>query len=164
MKRGDRVMTPEWCARDIVGYFGLPDDGVLEPFRGSGVFTTLCPGWDWCEIDDGRDFFDHADPVDYIVSNPPYSKTRLCFRHAATLAENIIFLVPLRNVFSGYGFIKEIMDYGGIKAIRLYGTGGNLGFPMGNAIGAMHFARGWTGPTTWSDGSGKKNEQQGRLF
>jgi hypothetical protein len=34
--------------------------------------------------------------------------------------------------------------------IRLYGTGGTLGFPMGNAVGAIHCQRGYSGPTQWS--------------
>lgn len=66
------------------------------------------------------------------------------------MADNLLYLVPLRNVFSGFGFIRNIYDFGGIKAIRNYGTGGTLGFPMGNAVGAMHIQKGWTGPTDWT--------------
>lgn len=147
--RGDRVYTPAWVAADMVAHFA-PTGSILEPFRGTGVFTDLLPHASWCEIDDGRDFFAWRDPVNWIITNPPYSKTRPCFRHAATLADHVVFLVPLRNVFSGFGFIEEIMSYGGIAEIRLYGTGGSVGFPMGNAIGAMHFSRGWKGSTTWT--------------
>ena len=32
----------------------------------------------------------------------------------------------------------------------LYGTGGKLGFPMGNAVGAMHIERGWQADTRFS--------------
>jgi hypothetical protein len=142
-------MTPKWVAKDMVSYFS-PDGTILEPFKGSGVFTELMPSASWCEIDEGIDFFQWREPVDWIVTNPPYSKTRLCFNHATKLATNIVFLVPLRNIFSGYGFVCEIYRYGGIAAIRLYGTGGRVGFPMGNAVGAFHFQRGYTGPTTWS--------------
>ena len=149
-KRGDRVFTPDWCAADMVAHF-KPTGRRLEPFLGDGVFLRYMPGIEWCEIDKGRDFFDWREPVDWIVTNPPYSKTRPCFRHAATIADNIVFLVPLRNVFSGYGFVREILDYGGMVAIRVYGTGARLGFPMGNACGAIHFQRGYRGPTTWTD-------------
>lgn len=148
-KRGDRVMTPIWVAKDMIAHF-KPSGSILEPFRGSGVFTDLLPSARWCEIDQGVDFFDHRDSVDWVFTNPPYSKTRLCFNHAARFAANIVFLVPLRNIFSGYGFVCEIYHYGGIAAIRLYGTGGRVGFPMGNAVGAMHFKRGYDGPTDWS--------------
>lgn len=149
-KRGDRVMTPEWAAKDMVDFF-QPSGRVLEPFRGEGVFTNLCPDWDWCEIDEEKDFFDWKDPADWVVSNPPYSKLRPVWRHAATLADNIVFLVPLRNHFSGYGFVKEGREYGGIAHIRLYGTGSKLGFPMGNAIGAIHWKKGYKGLSGWSD-------------
>ena len=149
-KRGDRVYTPDWCAADMVAHFA-PTGRKLEPFKGTGVFLRYMPDAAWCEIDENRNFFDWHDPVDWIMSNPPYSLTRSCFRHAATLAENIVFLVPLRNVFSGYGFVREILDYGGIREVRLYGTGGRLGFPMGNAVGAVHMERGYRGQTAWTD-------------
>ena len=154
-KKGDRVYTPEWAARDMIEFF-KPTGRVLEPFKGGGVFTNLCPSWDWCEIEEGKDFFEWKEPVDWIVSNPPYSKLRPVWRHAATIADNIVYLIPLRNFFSGYGFVREALDYGGIVHIRLYGTGGRLGFPMGNAVGAIHWRRGYTGQTGWSDGSNAK--------
>lgn len=148
--RSDRVMTPAWCAADMVEYFH-PTGRILEPFKGAGVFLTYLPSAAWCEVDEGRDFFDWRDPVDWIISNPPYSQTRPAFRHARVLAHDVVFLVPLRNIFSGYGFIRELRQEGGIAAIRLYGTGSRLNFPMGNAIGAVHWQRNYIGPITLSD-------------
>ncbi len=143
-------MTPEWCARDMVEYF-QPTGRILEPFRGEGVFCQILPSAAWCEIDEGRDFYEWVTPVDWIISNPPYSITRAVFAHARRLATNVVFLVPLRNIFSGYGFVRELRSQGGLPAIRLYGTGGRLGFPMGNCIGAIHWQLGYTGPTLLSD-------------
>lgn len=151
IKRGDRVYTPRWVVLDIIEHFNLPEVYVLEPFRGQGAFTRERPLWKWCEIDDGRDFFDERDPIKWIVSNPPYSKLRPVWRHAATLAANIVFLIPLRNWTSGYGFVREALAYGNPREIRLYGTGANVGFPMGNAIAAIWWERGYRGPTVWSD-------------
>ena len=149
-KTGDVVYTPEWVARDMIGYF-QPEGVVLDPCRGKGVFHDLLPSDSpWCEITDGRDFFEWTEPVDWVISNPPYSLTRPWFRHSYTIAEHLVYLVPLRNVFSGYGFLKEINDFGGIAGIRVYGTGGSLGFPMGNAVGAMHVHRGYSGPMDYS--------------
>jgi hypothetical protein len=147
--RGDRVFTPEWCARDMVEHF-KPAGRILEPFKGGGVFTTLLPQADWCEIEEGRDFFAWSEPVEWIISNPPYSKTRDCFRHGYRVAQNVVYLVPLRNVFSGHGFVVELHQTGGIAEIRCYGTGSKLGFPMGNAVGAIHWKRGYDGPTRFS--------------
>lgn len=157
MKKGDRVYTPEWVAKDMINFFN-PTGRVLEPFRGGGVFTNLCPEWDWCEIDDGKDFFQWTQPVDWVVSNPPYSKLRPVWNHAAKVSKNIVYLIPLRNFFSGYGFIREAFQYGGLVHIRTYGTGGRLGFPMGNAVGAIHWKKGYTGPTHWSDVGRSKGE------
>lgn len=149
-KRGDIVYTPDWVAKDMVDFFS-PSGSILEPCKGDGVFLKFLPSTtEWCELQEGRDFFEWMERVDWIISNPPYSKVRPWFRHSYEIADNIVYLVPLRNVFSGYGFIREIYAYGGIRHIRVYGTGGRLGFPMGNAIGAMHLQRDYIGDVGFS--------------
>jgi len=148
-KRGDKVMTPAWVVADVVAVFS-PAGRILEPCKGEGAFVNALPGCEWCEIDEGRDFFDWTEQVDWVISNPPYSKTRPWFRHSYKIAKNLLYLVPLRNVFSGFGFLKEIDDFGGFRHIRVYGTGGRLGFPMGNAVGVMHIERGYKGPCEFS--------------
>lgn len=149
-RRGDVVYTPAWCAEDMVRHF-QPAGTILEPCKGEGVFLDYLPDDTlWCEITEGRDFFDWTEPVDWVISNPPYSMTRKWFRHSYGIADHLLYLVPLRNVFSGYGFVREIHEFGGIRELRTYGTGGRLGFPMGNAVGAFHIERGYTGETTFS--------------
>jgi hypothetical protein len=148
-KLGDVVYTPAWAAIDMVEHF-CPAGRVLDPCRGEGAFTDVLPGAEWCEITEGLDFFDWTDRVDWVVGNPPYSLTRKWFAHSYRVADHLLYLVPLRNVFSGYGFVREIYEYGGICEIRVYGTGGRLGFPMGNAVGAFHIARGYRGETVFS--------------
>ena len=149
-KQGDVVYTPTWCAQDMIDHFH-PSGVVLDPCRGGGAFHDLLPaGSPWCEITDGVDFFSWDRPVDWVIGNPPYSMTRPWFAHSYKIADHLLYLVPLRNVFSGYGFIKEIHEFGGIQAIRVYGTGGSLGFPMGNAVGAFHITRGYVGPTDFT--------------
>jgi hypothetical protein len=146
-KSGDVVYTPRWVAADMVNHF-QPTGRILDPCRGLGAFTDhLSPDTAWCEITDGRDFFHWHESVDWAIGNPPYSMTRPWFRHSYGIAANLVYLVPLRNVFSGYGFLCEIHGYGGIREIRTYGTGGRLGFPMGNAVGALHVQRGYRGST-----------------
>lgn len=149
-KPEDVVYTPDWCARDIVEHFA-PSGVVLDPCRGKGAFHDLLPeGSPWCEISEGTDFFDWSTPVDWVIGNPPYSLTRPWFRHSYDIADHLVYLVPCRNVFSAYGFLREIHEYGGFRGIRAYGTGGRLGFPMGNAVAAFHIERQWRGPTTFS--------------
>lgn len=148
-KRGDVVYTPDWAAYDMVSHFA-PRGRVLDPCRGKGAFTQFLPDADWCEISDGRDFFAWTEQVDWVIGNPPYSLTRKWFQHSYTIAQHLVYLVPLRNVFSGFGFVREIHDFGGIREIRTYGTGGKLGFPMGNAVGAFHIERDYAGATVFS--------------
>jgi hypothetical protein len=149
-KQGDVVYTPAWAAMDMVEHFA-PSGIVLDPCRGLGAFHDLLPdGSPWCEITDNRDFFAWTEPVDWVIGNPPYSLTRAWFRHSYKIADHLCYLVPLRNVFSGYGFVKEIHEFGGIRELRVYGTGGRLGFPMGNAVGAFHVERGYSGQTAFT--------------
>lgn len=149
-KRGDVVYTPDWCAKDMIDHFD-PAGVVLDPCRGLGAFHDLLPeGSPWCEITDGSDFFDWTTPVDWVIGNPPYSLTRKWFAHSYTIAEHLVYLIPLRNFFSGYGFVRDLHEWGGIREIRCYGTGGRLGFPMGNAVGAIHAQRGHGGSTDFT--------------
>lgn len=149
-KQGDIVYTPGWVAKDMVEHFA-PSGTVLDPCRGLGVFGEhLEPDHRWCEITEGVDFFAWTDHVDWVISNPPYSMTREWFRHSYEVADHLCYLVPLRNVFSGYGFVREIYEFGGIREMRVYGTGGRLGFPMGNAVGALHVERAYRGDCTFS--------------
>ena len=167
-KRGDVVPTPQWAAEDMVDHFH-PSGRLLDPCRGTGVFYDLLAARghaDWYEITEELNFFACSGHYDWVIGNPPYSLTREWFRHSYTIAENLLYLVPLRNVFSGYGFIQEIYEFGGIAAIRVYGTGGLLGFPMGNAVGALHIQRDYPGPTEWSffDQPARPAGVQDRLF
>ena len=142
----DVVYTPDWCAQDMLDWF-KPCGKVLDPCKGAGAFFDKMPdGAEWCEIREGRDFFEWREPMNWIVSNPPYSNFRVFLNHSFTVADNIVYLVPVKNVFSAYGMLKEVKEYGGIAGIRLYGGGARVGFPMGNAIGAVHFKRGHSGP------------------
>src|SRR5688572_14100857 len=69
----DVVYTPPKLARDIVDFFS-PAGLCLDPCLGDAVFFNLLPvGSEWCEIEMGRDFYAWTKPVDWIISNPPYS-------------------------------------------------------------------------------------------
>jgi len=149
-KKGDVVYTPDWAAKDMVEYF-QPSGRILEPAYGKGaIFNYLPEGSEWTEIAMGRDFFQTIGPYDWVITNPPYSMTREWFKHSYKIATNLIYLVPLRNVFSGFGFIREIYEFGGIKEIRVYGTGGLLNFPMGNACGVFHIVKDYKGDCKFS--------------
>lgn len=148
-KKGDVVYTPDWAALDMVKHFA-PSGRVLEPFKGGGVFLKFIPNAEWCEAAEGRDFFKWTEHVDWIITNPPYSILRECWRHASRVADHIVFLVPIRNFFGSDGFMRELHAWGGLPECRIYGTGTRLGFPFGNCVAAIYTQRGYRGDMRWS--------------
>lgn len=68
--------TPRELATDLIRHTPLSDgDIVLEPFRGDGAFYDALPSGvqkEWCETTQGRDYQSHTEPIDWVVSNPPY--------------------------------------------------------------------------------------------
>lgn len=140
----DCIMTPKWVAEDMIAHFS-PSGNILEPCKGDGVFTELLPKANWCEIKEGKDFFSYHSKVDWIISNPPFSVMRKFILHSFEVADEIVYLVPVWKIYLSYGLVKETVKFGGMKEIRWYGTGGDLGFPMGNGIGAVHWSRNYKG-------------------
>jgi hypothetical protein len=53
----------------------FPIEGkVLEPCKGEGAFLQYyLTDADWCEIAEGKNYYDYEKKVDWIVTNPPYS-------------------------------------------------------------------------------------------
>ncbi len=144
---GDVVYTPDWVARDMVEYF-QPSGRILEPSCGDGAFLRHLPaGTEWCEIERGRDFFAWHESVDWCFGNPPYSMFSKWLAHSMGIADNICYFIPLTRLFNSGFFIRRMLEWGNIKTIRYYADGGELGFPIGFAIGAVHWERGYTGAT-----------------
>lgn len=157
--RNDLVFTPKELAKKIIDHFE-PDGIVLDPSRGEGAFTEMLelysnenPGRiksiDWCEITQGRDFFDYDRKVDWIVTNPPWSKARDFMTHGFEVADNVVYLITINHVFTK-ARLRGMRESGfGIREIFCFDTPPN--FPSsGFQCGAVHFQRGWTGPTTIS--------------
>ena len=65
----DKVYTPSSLAELIINHF-KPTGKILEPCRGKGAFSNLMPNCDWCEIDEGKDFFTIEGHWDWLVTNP----------------------------------------------------------------------------------------------
>ena len=68
----DVVFTPSEVAAAMVRHF-RPYGRVLDPCKGDGAFLSLLDEADYCELQEGRDFFEWSEPVDWIIGNPPYS-------------------------------------------------------------------------------------------
>lgn len=146
VQAADIVLTPNDIAKAVVDHF-RPYGKILDPCKGDGAFLQFMPGADWCEIREGRDFYQHQEPVDWIVSNPPYSIFSPFLRHAFTIARNIVFLIPVNKVYNSDRMMREIWEWGGVPEIYVIGPGASLGFPIGFCIGAVHFQKGYRGST-----------------
>ena len=146
----DKVMTPTATGSIIVDYFN-PAGVVLEPCRGTGNIYNILVGRKgvtsvpYCEIDEGLDFFDFTDHVDWIVTNPPFSIFDAFLLHSFEVADNVVFFCPLNKVFKSMKIDRAIQSYGGIKEVLHMGTGSQHGFPFGFPVGCIHYARGYIG-------------------
>jgi len=155
----DVVYTPRWLAREIVDHF-QPSGFCLDPCTGDGAFFECLPaGSAWCEIERGRDFYAWTEPVDWVISNPPYSHLLSWIRHSFAVASNIVYLVPLHRVMGSEKFLRDVVDYGGLKEIFTIGTGTSVGFPFGHALVAVHYRRDWHGGTMWSQLGGAESRR-----
>ncbi|HHX91393.1 MAG TPA: transcriptional regulator [Paracoccus sp.] len=142
----DVVLTPELLAARIVGVFADRMKGdVLDPCRGDGAFFNAFPTHVtsyWCEIGEGRDFFGWSQKVDWIVTNPPYSKLRSFLVHAMALADNVVFLTSL-NHLNTRARIRDIRE-AGFGARRVVLVPLPEGWPhSGFQFAAVHLQRGW---------------------
>ena len=148
-KSDDVVQTPVELAERIVNHF-KPRGRMLEPCRGEGNFLRFMPGAFWCEISEGSNFLNWHAPVDWIVTNPPWSQIRLFLQHAMRVSENIVFLITVNHIWTK-ARIRDIQERGfGIKEICL--TEMPKEFPQsGFQLGAVHLVRDWEGPITLSD-------------
>lgn len=144
----DKVYTPSAIAKLIISKFN-PTGKVLDPFKGKGAFYDNYPSdieKDWCEIDEGRDFFEYTDHVDWIITNPPYSIYDEVMEHSMEIADNIVYLVPLSKVVSSLGRIKKIFEFGGVPYLYIIGAS-RCGFPFGFPACAIYIQKGYTGDT-----------------
>lgn len=145
---GDKVYTPANIAKHIIDSFSISGK-VLDPFKGKGAFFDNFPEnveKDWCELDEGKDFFQYNEMVDWIVSNPPYSIFNDVLEHSFKLSDNIVYLIPINKLTSSFTRIKKLKEWGGIPKIILMSPK-EIGFPFGFAVGAVYFKKGYKGYT-----------------
>ena len=141
----DIVFTPHRVSKWIVNFLS-PHGTCLDPCKGDGAFLKYLPeGSDYCEINDGKDFFDYYQKLDWIIVNPPYSIFEEFLRHSFSLAVNVSFLVPTNKIFQRQIIMDAITEYGGIKSIVIFGSGTLIEFPFGFSVGNFHFQKGYKG-------------------
>tara|TARA_R110001583_G_scaffold161109_1_gene313021 strand:+ start:10849 stop:11349 length:501 start_codon:yes stop_codon:yes gene_type:complete len=137
--------TKPHVARAIVNHFS-PSGKILEPFRGTGVFYNELPkGTLWCEIDDGINFYDFNEQVDWIVTNPTWSDLTDVMKHAFSIAQNTVLLIPLSKLYSSMPRMALEREIAGIREQLILGSGREIGFDLGFPMAAIHFERGYHG-------------------
>ncbi len=146
----DKVMTPRPLARAIVDHF-QPKGSILEPCCGDGAFLDAFEialdketrqEVSVCEIERGVDFFDWEFPVDWIVTNPPWSQIRPFLLHGMQVSANIVFLMTINHAWTK-ARLRDVRDLGfGIKEIAICDTPKE--FPAsGFQLGVVHYQHGW---------------------
>ena len=140
----DDIQTPSELAERLVRHF-KPQGRILEPCAGDGNFLRLLPDADWCEIKGGRDFLQYAAPVDWIITNPPWSRIREFLVHSFTLANDVAFLMTVNHAWTK-ARLREMHQHGfGLRQIALVAT--PVSFPpTGFQLGMVHYQRSWHGP------------------
>ena len=151
-KSDDVVMTPLELAEKLVNHF-KPQGKGLEPCCGSGNILKYLDNADWCEISKGKDFFNYNKKVDYIFTNPPWSKIRPFLQHAMNIANDIYFLFTINHLWTK-ARLRDIKNNGyGVVEICLFDTPKE--FPQsGFQCGMVHIKKDYTENTiklTWLD-------------
>lgn len=109
----DIVYTPNDIAAGIVRFLN-PKGKCLDPCKGDGAFYNYLPsGSDYCEIREGKDFFDYTEKVDWVIGNPPYSIFEQFLHKSFSIADNVAFLVPTNKVFQRQLIMERINKWGG---------------------------------------------------
>lgn len=143
-KREDCVQTPIELAKQLVEHF-KPIGRILEPCKGNGNFLSVLPKeTEWCEILEGKDFFDFDKKVDWIITNPPYSKMRKFIRKSMEVSDNIVFLTTINHLWLK-ARLRDIFGKGfGIKEILIFDTPKT--FPQsGFQIGCFYLKKNYKG-------------------
>ena len=126
----DVFITPVELAKKHIDYLDANDDDIwYDPFRNSGSYYNNFPtdNKKWSEILDNKDFFEFDEPVNIIVSNPPYSFIDDILTKSVALNPRIIsYLIGQGNLTArrieymnnnGYGLHKLRM----LKVHKWYG-------------------------------------------
>lgn len=145
----DIVMTPEWLAKEIIEHFN-PYGVILDPCRGEGAFYDNFPGNnnEWCELGEGVDFLTYNKKVDWIITNPPWSKMQQFLAHGMKVAENIVYLTTI-NHYTTKKRIRDMREHNfAIKEIYCVPTPKNPWPQLGFQLAAIHTQKGYSGGIT----------------
>lgn len=145
--KGDIVYTPDFVSKNIIDSLS-PLGLCLDPCKGDGAFYKYLPeNSDYCELTEGKDFFNYSKQVDWVIGNPPYSIFEQFLQKSFEISQNVSFLVPTNKIFQRQLIMEMITKFGGVKSIIIYGSGQLIDFPFGFSVGNFHFKKGFKGET-----------------
>lgn len=149
-KSEDSVMTPLWLAEKLVNHY-KPTGEILEPCRGKGAFMKYLPAnTQWCEIDEGIDFMDYGGHVDWIITNPPWSKIRDFLRKGFETADNVVYLFTINHMWTKARL--RMMKEAGFNIAEIILLPHIPEFPQtGFQLGVLYLKRGYNGQITLTD-------------
>jgi len=145
-RKTDNKQTPEKYAKFIVDYF-KPEGIVLEPCKGDGNFFKFFPkGSLYCDITEGKDFFDFNQKVDWIITNPPWVYLSEFLKHSFELADNVVMVFTYHYLGTKRRF-KMLREYNfWIKEILLIPTPEEWG-GWGLQLAVYYFKKNYIGDT-----------------
>lgn len=143
----DIVYTPTYVSKHIIDWL-QPEGKLLDPCKGDGAFFNYMTGdKEYCEITEGKDFFDYKYNIDWVIGNPPYSIFEEFLQKGFEISDNVSYLVPTNKIFQRQLIMNMITKYGGIRSIIIYGSGKLIDFPFGFSVGNFHFEKDYKGET-----------------
>lgn len=99
-KPNDLIFTPKPVAELMIKMCNIqPNDKVLDPSKGGGVFFDNLPECDksYCEITEDIDFFDDSGKYDLIIGNPPYSLWNKWLDKTMELTDKFCYIFGIMN-------------------------------------------------------------------
>jgi hypothetical protein len=100
----DIFYTPKELVKDCIKIVDIVEsDILLDPFLGEGAFYNQYPEKNkkfWCEIEKNKDFLKYTDKVDWIISNPPFSKLNIILDHCCLIANKGFGLILLSTALT----------------------------------------------------------------
>ena len=154
------VYTDPTLARKVVEHFApqfKDTDSFLDPCRGSGAFYDVLPdNKAWCEIQQGKDFYEYRGQANWIITNPPWSPTELgkFAKHSFTVADNVVFLIRMKNMMGTESCITNfLLSDHNIKELCFIKwnedtfkfADGSIKAKEGWLLGAIHFQKDFAG-------------------
>lgn len=159
------VYTDPLFAKRIIDYFSpqfQENDTFLDPCRGKGAFFDHLPDKkDYCELQEGKDFFDYDQKVSWVITNAPWkgSVYAAFTAHAFQLAENVVYLVKLfgalgtdrrlRDARNNSMFLKEIITVPWKLANFTFADGSKKA-SEGFTLAVIHWQKNYQQGTRWN--------------